>query len=296
MALRRLTESKAFNAVVLTAILAASVVVGLETYPGVEARLGPLLRVLDTAIVGVFVVEILIRLGAEGRRPWRYLADPWNAFDFAIVVVTVLPIGGTSAAVLRLVRLLRVLRLFRALPRLRMILSATLKTFSSMGYVGLLLFVHLYIFSVIGLSLFGRNDPVHFGSLERAFLTLFQVLTLEGWIDVMKIQMLGADRYGYEGQEHLIVEAAAFPVVGPLYFVVFIMAGTMIILNLLIGVITSGMAEAQHEAAAEEQARGIDRPQPPPPDGLADRLAQAEAERDALRVELARVRQDGRSG
>lgn len=289
-ALRRLTETHAFHATVFLVILVAAVVVGLETYPALAAEYGQVLQVLDAAIIAVFVAEIAIRIAAEGRRPWQYFTDPWNVFDFGIVVLTAIPMQAHFAPVLRLVRILRVLRLLKALPRLRLIVHALLKTVSSMGYVGLLLLLHFYMFGVIGVSLFGRNDPLNFGSLERAFFTLFRVLTLDGWIEVATIQRLGAHRFGYDGLEYLLVEPAAFPVIGPLYFVAYILVGTVVILNLFVGVITSAMSEAQQEAAAEAAQR-THVAAASGPDGVTAALVHMEGQLDALKAELAHIRQ-----
>ena len=37
----------------------------------------------------------------------------------------------------------------------------------------------------------------YFGSLEKSMLTLFQVSTLDTWIEIMYINMYGCDLYGY---------------------------------------------------------------------------------------------------
>ena len=73
-----------------------------------------------------------------------------------------------------------VLKLVRALPRLQLLVSALLKSIPSMGYVSVLLGMLFYLYGVAATHLFGANDPVHFGSLERSLLTLFQVVTLDG--------------------------------------------------------------------------------------------------------------------
>jgi len=93
-----------------------------------------------------------------------------------------------------------------------------------------LLSVLFYIYAVLGVSLFGKTDPEHFGTLGAAALTLFQVVTLEGWADIMRAQ--------FAAQSTLATVA---------YFVTFILLGTMTVLNLLIGVIVSGMDEARRE-------------------------------------------------
>lgn len=56
----------------------------------------------------------------------------------------------------------------------------------------MLLMLLFYLFAVLGVSVFGLNDPIHFGSLHMAFITLFRCATLEDWTDVMYINMYGA--------------------------------------------------------------------------------------------------------
>ena len=88
------------------------------------------------------------------------------------------------------------LKLVRALPKLQILVSALLKSLPSMGYVGLLLGLLFYIYSVAGVFLFGNNDPLHFDNIWIAMLSLFRVVTGEDWTDVMYIQMYGCEQYG----------------------------------------------------------------------------------------------------
>ncbi|MBE7448124.1 MAG: ion transporter [Kofleriaceae bacterium] len=253
--LARLVAAPAFGHVITGVILVAAVLVGLETYPAIVARHGGLLAVLDALVLAIFVAEIAIRMGAHGRRPWRYFHDGWNVFDFLIVAVCFLPIDARYVTVLRLARLLRVLRLVRTLPRLQVLVGALIRSLPSMGYVALLLGLLFYVYAVAATFLFGGNDPVHFGRLETSLLSLFSVVTLEGWTDLMDIQRLGCAVAGYEGAEALCTASQARPLVAPLFFVSFILLGTMVMLNLFIGVIMSGMTEAAAERDAEERAR-----------------------------------------
>lgn len=229
-------------------ILLAGVLVGIETYPSLAlAWRGPL-HVADELILAIFSLEVLIKMGAEGRRPWRYFLDPWNVFDFLIVAACFLPFAGSAVTVLRLLRLLRVLKLVKALPKLQVLVNALLKSVPSMGYVTLLLGMLFYIYAVAGVFLFRENDPLHFLNLETALLSLFRVVTLEDWTDVMYINMFGCDRYGYDASSLRACTAPlAQPLVAAAYFVSFVLMGTMVILNLFIGVIMSGMEEARSE-------------------------------------------------
>src|SRR6185503_5604171 len=86
----------------------------------------------------------------------------------------------------RLIRVLRVLRLISAVPQLRLIVATLVRSIPSMGHVMLLMSVIFYIYAVTGVHLFGEHDEEHWGSLGAALLTLFQMVTLEGWVDVME--------------------------------------------------------------------------------------------------------------
>jgi voltage-gated sodium channel len=151
------------------------------------------------------------------------------------------------------------LRIFRALPKLRLLVRGIAHSMSSVGYVATLLLMHFFLFAVVGVSVFSTNDAEHFGNLGSAFLTLFQVLTLENWPDVMA------------------PVKAAHPVVGVAYFVGFIVTGTMVVMNLFVGVIVGGMSEAIQEEKSSTPGRSAD--------------ADAAAE---VRASLGRIAQDVR--
>jgi voltage-gated sodium channel len=245
--LNRIVHSHRFHHFITAVILFAAVLVGIETYPEMVARYGRVLHVLDGIVLAIFVVEIVMKMGAEGSRPWRYFRDPWNVFDFVIVAIVFLPIDSQYVTVLRLARLLRVLRLVRAVPRLQILVGALLKAIPSMGYVSLLLFLMFYIYAVAAVFLFGKNDPFRFGDLPTAFVTLFQVATAEEWVQTLNTQRYGCNVVGYEGREAMCTHPTAYPILAPIYFISFILVGTMVILNLFIGVIMNGMEEAETE-------------------------------------------------
>lgn len=238
-AVTRFVHGGPFKGLVLAAILAGAALVGLETVPSIRERFGGLVNTVDRFILAIFVIEVLLKLAAEGSRPWRYFKDPWNVFDFAVTAICLLPFNARFAQVLRLGRVARSLRLVTALPRLQLIVAALLRSLPSFGWITLLLFMLLYAYSVMGVFIFGQKDPERFGSLGASMLTMFGTLTLEGWIDVMDTQMRNGST-----------------VVAPLFFVTFILSGTMIFLNLLVGVIVNSMAEMPG-------ADGGQRPQPP---------------------------------
>ena len=248
---RRVVEAPWFTGFIITVIVFAGILVGMETSAPLMTELGSTIEVLNNIVLYIFVAEILLKMTAAAPKPWRFFYDGWNVFDFLIVAVCFVPFGGGFAPVLRLFRLFRTLRLVSVIPRLQLIVSALLRCLPSMFYVSILLFLVFYIYAVAGTMLFGANDPVHFGGLWTSMLSLFRVVTLEDWTDVMYLQMFGSDVYeGYnqsvEGQTGV---PKAQPFLGAFYFVSFVLVGTMIMLNLVIGVIINGMDEAQKEVA-----------------------------------------------
>lgn len=255
--LKRVVDSLIFRNFILVTILAAATVVGLETYPYLMERYGAILKLIDAIILGIFVLEAMLKMAQHGRHFLRYFRDPWNVFDFTIVAVCLLPIGGPYAAVLRLARVLRTLRMVSALPKLQLLVGSLIKSLPSMVYVGMLLFLLFYIYAVMGVFLWRDNDPVHFRDLQTAFLSLFRVVTLEDWTDIMYTQMYGSGTYFYRNPTDLPAMSNPQPVLGAVYFVSFVLLGTMIMLNLFIGVIINSMSEAQAEREHQERRRHV---------------------------------------
>ena len=244
-----------FRCFIIATIVFAGVVIGIETYPPLATRYQDILQTIDQAILAIFALEIMLKIIACGRQPGRFFRDGWNIFDFIIVVVCFLPFDTKFIYVVRLVRILRVLRLITALPRLQIIIGALLRSVPSMGYVSVLLFILFYIYAVMGVHLFGGNDPVHFTNLYVSLLSLFRVVTLEDWTDIMYISMYGCDQYGYGDVPQLCVAPRAHFFLAPLFFVSFVLLGTMIMLNLFIGVIINNMTDLQKQADLQERLR-----------------------------------------
>ena len=234
-----MVEANGFHRTIVAVILLAGVLAGLETSAALREHHGAWLYALDTLVLVVFLVELVLKIGAHGRKPWLYFHDGWNVFDFAIVALCCLPMDSQFAAVLRLARGLRLLRLVTALPKLQLLVGALLKSLGAMGYVGLLLSLMFYIYGVAGVHLFSQSDSQHFGSLGAALFSLFRVITLDNWTDIFRA-----------------VQPAA-PVAALAYFVSFILLGTMIMLNLFIGIVMNSMAEMHAEIEERDRARHV---------------------------------------
>jgi voltage-gated sodium channel len=225
-ACRRVAEAPLFHTTIITAILLNAVVIGLETYDSIEAEHGALLRTLNDVFLGVFTVEVLIRIVAYGRRPLDFFRSGWNVFDFVVVGAAYLPAVRESVTLLRLARVLRVARLLSVIPGLRIVILGIARSLAPIGGMAALTFFVLYMYGVLGWILYADHDPERFGNIGRALLTLFQILTLEGWNEVLDKQM----------------EYSSWSWI---YFVSFVLIGTFVVLNVVIAIIVNSMDEVR---------------------------------------------------
>jgi voltage-gated sodium channel len=236
---RALVEHKRFQLFIIWVIVVNAVTLGLETSKSVMAGFGGLLHAIDHVILGVFVVELVLRLYAHG---WRFFRDPWNVFDFLIVAISVIPTSGPFS-VLRALRILRALRLISAVPAMRRVVTGLLAAVPGMASIGALLSLIIYVAAVMATKLFGGIAPEYFGDLGTTLFTLFQTMTGEAWPDIAR-------------------EVMAEAPLAWIFFVIYILISSFAVLNLFIAVIVSGMeksvtndlveAEEQHAA---DQAR-----------------------------------------
>ena len=294
-AIGRLVQSTGFQIFILVMILAAAVLVGFETYPSNVENYGTLIGALHAVILWTFAIEAALKMAQHGRHFYRYFKDPWNTFDFLVVVICFLPLDAAYASVVRLVRVLRTLKLMTALPQLQVLVGALIRSIPSMGYVGLLLFLNFYVYAVVGVFLFGENDPVHFRDLETSLLSMFRVVTLEDWTDVMYTQMYGSEVYPPPAGvlEQYVEEtgkqpvATARPLVGALFFVSFVIIATMIMLNLFIGVILNSMDECRVDQELERNLKS-DQEKTTPAE-IGDVMKQLDAISQQLKVIQSRV-------
>jgi len=200
-----IAENKYFNQLVIAAIMVASVLVGVETEMGNSDAI----KIIDYLIFAIFVLEFVVKVVAEGERPWAYYYDAWNVFDFLIILGSLLDYTkvirqGGIVKVFRLARLLRVLKLLRSLPQLQVITSALMRGMNSILIIGVILMIFLYFFAIMGNIAF-PSDTFHFGRIGWSVLTLWRASTGEDWTDLMYINVYGCDKFGYDMSTHLLM-------------------------------------------------------------------------------------------
>lgn len=215
---RALIEHPRFDQAIIALIVANAVTLGLETSPAIVARFGDVLHAIDRTVLGVFVVELLLRLFVYRG---RFFHDPWRVFDFVIVGIALLPASG-AFSVLRTLRVLRVLRLVALVPSMRGVVSALLAALPGMASIIGLMALVLYISAVMAAKLFGAIAPEFFGSLGASLFTLFQVMTVEGWPDIARGVMAQSPHAW-------------------IFFVTYLLIATFMVLNLFIAVVVNAM-------------------------------------------------------
>ena len=231
----RVVESRAFRVGIIALIILNGIVIGAATSDSVVDHAGEWLGRLDDIILWIFVAEVVLKLTAVWPHPSRYFRDPWNDFDFTVVALSLIPATGQFATVARLLRLLRVMRLISTIPELRLIVATLLRSLPSMGHVVLLMSIVFYIYGVAGYHIFHDHDPQHWGTLGLALLTLFRVVTLEDWTDVMYTAM--------------DLHPLAW-----IYFVSFVVVGTFVIINLFIAVVLNNLEASKRKQRQSQPA------------------------------------------
>ena len=222
-------EKKSFQHFIIALIIFNSITIGLETFESIVISTGDILHFLDRIILAIFVVEITLKLYAYN---FSFFKDGWNVFDFSIVAIALLPTTG-SLSILRALRIFRSLRLIKNLPRLRFLVESLLMSLPSIGWIFALLSLIFYVFSVVGVKIFGATHPEYFGTLWASMFSLFQIMTLEGWADIARD----------------VIEDHPFAF---LYFIFFILAASYSALNIFIAIIVNTMSETQNKIRDEE--------------------------------------------
>ena len=182
--LYNLKESGIYQFIVISIIILNAITIGVNTYD-LSKFTTQAINYLDYSITVFFVIEILIRFIGEPKK-LNFFKSGWNIFDTLIVLISLIPIPNNSSfLLLRLLRVFRVLRIISVIPELKKIIEALLSSVKRVFYVGLLLFIILYIYATIGSILFSTNIPERWGDVGVSMITLFQVLTLSSWEQVM---------------------------------------------------------------------------------------------------------------
>ncbi|CAM5097158.1 unnamed protein product [Natator depressus] len=244
---RKIVDSKYFGRGIMIAILINTLSMGIEYHEQPE-ELTNALEISNIVFTSLFALEMLLKVLVYG--PFGYIKNPYNIFDGIIVVISVWEIVGQQGgglSVLRTFRLMRVLKLVRFMPALQRQLVVLMKTMDNVATFCMLLMLFIFIFSILGMHLFGCKfaserdgdtlpDRKNFDSLLWAIVTVFQILTQEDWNKVL-----------YNGMASTSSWAA-------LYFIALMTFGNYVLFNLLVAILVEGFQT--EEITKREDASG----------------------------------------
>ncbi len=263
---RKIIDSKWFNPLIMFLIVLNGLLIGVQTYDNASDYI----RVIQLCILFIFFLEIYIRW--VGRRTTEeYINNLWNWFDVFILVIGIIPEVGDmilestpgEANVLSTLRILRVVQLtrsIRAISELQLLIGVLIKSIRSLSYIAVLFLLVMYIYAIIGVTLFRNPDyaqsehlrltisnPDPYGNLGEAFFTLFRILTGEDWTDL---------RYNLLANEHMKGSSPkASGTTVTIYHVSWMIIAAYLLINLVIGAIVNNfqlVLDAQREAEIKE--------------------------------------------
>ena len=141
--------------------------------------------------------------------------------------------GSKVLTVLRAFRLLRIFKIVKSWTTLKKLLQTVLSSFSSIANLGLLMFLLIFIYSLIGMQFFSGPIPdnednsfrFNFNSFAYSLITIFVMLTAENWNSIL-IQFIDKDGFA-----------------SSVYFVSLIIFGNIMVLNLFLAILLSFISE-----------------------------------------------------
>uniref|UniRef100_A0A8C9QN76 Voltage-dependent L-type calcium channel subunit alpha n=1 Tax=Spermophilus dauricus TaxID=99837 RepID=A0A8C9QN76_SPEDA len=185
-------NSTYFEYLMFVLILLNTICLAMQHY-GQSCLFKIAMNILNMLFTGLFTVEMILKLIAF--KPKGYFSDPWNVFDFLIVIGSIIDVilsetnhyfcdawntfdalivvgsivdiaitevnnaEENSRISITFFRLFRVMRLVKLLSRgegIRTLLWTFIKSFQALPYVALLIVMLFFIYAVIGMQVFGK--------------------------------------------------------------------------------------------------------------------------------------------
>ncbi|XP_057217841.1 calcium channel, voltage-dependent, P/Q type, alpha 1A subunit, b isoform X6 [Triplophysa rosa] len=157
---KKITEWPPFEWMILTTIIANCIVLALEQHlpDGDKTPLSERLDDTEPYFIAIFCFESGIKILALGFafHKGSYLRNGWNVMDFVVVLTGILSSVGSELDLrtLRAVRVLRPLKLVSGIPSLQVVLKSIMKAMIPLLQIGVLLFVAILMFAIIGLEFY----------------------------------------------------------------------------------------------------------------------------------------------
>ena len=121
-----------------------------------------MLEILNYIFTVIYTIEMIVKMIAFGK---AYFKDGWCVFDFTIVLSAWIGIillrvfsidVGSISTIIRSFRIARVLKLIKTAKNLQQIFQTFILAIPELANVGALLILFLFLFAVLGVSLFAE--------------------------------------------------------------------------------------------------------------------------------------------
>ncbi len=175
------------EAVIINMIVLNSVILFLLGFPALKDSL--ILERVDHVFTIFFALEAFAKIRTYN---WLgYIKNPWNRFDFFLVIISFPSLFELShlfpdisfLLVFRLLRLLRILRFLRFIPNIKNMFAGIRRAFRASMFVLIVLLIYNVLLAVLSNFIFSDISPEYFGNPLLSLYSIFQVFTVEGWND-----------------------------------------------------------------------------------------------------------------
>jgi voltage-gated potassium channel len=179
---------KAFDLILLAAILLSVIVVMLESIDSLSRHYSFWFRLIEWVLTILFTIEYSLRIYAV-RKPWHYIRSFYGIIDLVSILPTYLSIFFVGAHTLLIVRALRLLRIFRILKLvyfLRETRILVLALYNSRGKISIFLFFVVLMVTIIGAIMYlieGQSNP-GFSNIPKSIYWAVVTLTTVGFGDI----------------------------------------------------------------------------------------------------------------
>ncbi|MDR2425830.1 MAG: ion transporter [Endomicrobium sp.] len=267
---KNLVAAKPFEVFISIVIVVNCLFIGIETYLH-----NPKIYIIQQTALSIFIVEIILRfVAADGIK--SFFKSGWNIFDLSLIIISLIPesLLSNPAAVtsLRILRVFRVLRLVRTAPEIKLIINVLIRSFRSLTYNALFFCIFLYLFAIMGVTLFKlptvnaqtppeivqamkeikiiapnspENSPESYGTLHESMFTLFRVMTGDDWTDI---------RYNLmKSYELKLIRIPPFIITA--FHVVWFCLSAFLLLNLVVGAIVNNYQVIMEEMKKRKESK-----------------------------------------
>ncbi|XP_058166606.1 sodium channel protein para isoform X29 [Anopheles ziemanni] len=255
-----IVTNKKFDMIIMLFIGFNMLTMTLDHYKQSET-FSAVLDYLNMIFICIFSSECLMKIFALR---YHYFIEPWNLFDFVVVILSILGlvlsdliekyfVSPTLLRVVRVAKVGRVLRLVKGAKGIRTLLFALAMSLPALFNICLLLFLVMFIFAIFGMSFFmhvqdksGLDDVYNFKTFGQSMILLFQMSTSAGWDGVLDgiINEEGClppnTDEGYPGN-------CGSATIGITYLLAYLVISFLIVINMYIAVILENYSQATED-------------------------------------------------